>query len=196
MIKRCISLVFALTLLWPGGLQAGFKEGVQHYEKEEFDRSIAEFRALADLTHIRSMFNLGVFYDLGLGIDEDPYKAAYWYAQAAERGDPRAQYNLGLVHMQGKGVAQSYTEAEKWFLRAALQDHAQAQHNLGIMYYEGLGRVEHNYEKGMQWLHRAKINGFRKGRNDLNAFGLTVSQAEIYTESGWKGLVFPLTRND
>lgn len=186
-------LILTVLVLWPSVVRADFDAGVQHFKQGRYSQAIREFKNLAELGHIRSLFNVGLMYDQGWGVARDPYMASTWYRLAAMRGDPRAQYNLGLISMQGRGVELSYSKAEAWFLKAADQDYARAQHNLGIMYYEGLGKVERNYDKGMQWLHWAKMNGFKKGRNDLTPFGLTVTKAELYERPGWEGLIFPLT---
>src|SRR3546814_10227363 len=82
---------------------------------------------------------LCVFHERGLGVKQDPAKAAQWYRTAAESGDRAAQYNLGILYQFGRGVAQDYAEAVKWLTMAADQGHGEAQNDLGTLYYGGKG---------------------------------------------------------
>jgi hypothetical protein len=84
-------------------------------------------------------FNLGVMYDIGIGVPQDYKEAAKWYRKAAEHGHAVAQNNLGAMYEHGEGVPQDYKEAAKWYRKAAEQGHAVAQNNLGEMYEHGRG---------------------------------------------------------
>ncbi|MDF1792012.1 MAG: SEL1-like repeat protein, partial [Thalassobaculaceae bacterium] len=66
-----------------------------------------------------AQFNLGVMYEMGLGVPEDETRALLWYHSAAEQGHPLAQYNLGRLYALGKGIPQSDAESKRWFQRAA-----------------------------------------------------------------------------
>ena len=51
---------------------------------------------LAEAGYATAQANLGLMYDLGLGVDEDDAEAVKWYRKAAEAGIASAQINLGL----------------------------------------------------------------------------------------------------
>jgi TPR repeat protein len=44
---------------------------------------------------------LGLAYQFGQGVDNDPYEAIRWYRMAANSGDPLAQNNLGYLYETG-----------------------------------------------------------------------------------------------
>lgn len=64
---------------------------------------------------------------------------AYWYGQAARRGDTLAEKNLGNCYLEGIGVEKDYRKALEWYDRAARKGYANALHNLGMMYARGWG---------------------------------------------------------
>jgi tetratricopeptide (TPR) repeat protein len=78
-------------------------------------------RPLADQGDVQAQYNLGVFYDHGLGVPQNNSEAVKWYRKAADQGEDRAQNNLATMYANGQGVAQNYSEAVKWFRKAADQ---------------------------------------------------------------------------
>ena len=56
-----------------------------------------------------AQYNLGVMFDSGIGVRENPAEAARWYLRAAEQGDKEAQSNLGVLYDTGRGVPQDFT---------------------------------------------------------------------------------------
>ena len=74
--------------------------------------------------------SLGVFYDNGLGVTQDHFEAANWFAKAAEQGLANAQNNLGLCFEYGRGVESSRSTALAWYRKAAAQGHEGAKTNL------------------------------------------------------------------
>jgi TPR repeat protein len=52
----------------------------------------------------RAQVNLGIMYDYGKGLPEDPIRAAKWYQAAALQGSCSAQFNLAVMYDTGRGV--------------------------------------------------------------------------------------------
>jgi TPR repeat protein len=75
----------------------------------------------------RAENNIGVCYQLGIGLPKNEAKAAGWLERAATKGHPDAQYNLGMCFEQGRGVAQNMKEALKWYGAAAAMGHVKAK---------------------------------------------------------------------
>ena len=61
---------------------------------------------------------MGVFYQLGEGVEQSYEKAVYWWQKSAEQGNSMAQYNLGMCYANGDGVEQSNEKAAYWFRKA------------------------------------------------------------------------------
>ena len=97
---------------------------------------------------------LGVAYNLGIGVTQDYKEAVKRYRLAAEQGSANAQLSLGLMYAHGQGVAQDYKEAVKWYRLAAEQGNQNAQLNVGWIYRNGHG-VTQDYVRAYMWLNFA-----------------------------------------
>ncbi len=117
---------------------------------------------LAEKGVVGAQVNLGVMYDSGTGVSEDPAAAAKWYRAAAIQSDRGAQYNLGLMYEAGRGVPQDLKQAAAWQLKAAEQGFAEAQYTLGGMYAAGTGVVQ-NRDRAIDWLHKSARSYLEEG---------------------------------
>ncbi|MGD0465324.1 MAG: ankyrin repeat domain-containing protein [Gammaproteobacteria bacterium] len=84
-----------------------------------------------------AIYNVGVMYFYGRGVQENKQLALELVQKAAEFGVAEANWRLGQMYQLGEGVAQNNEKAYKHYLLAANQGHADAQFNLGKMYFEG-----------------------------------------------------------
>ena len=53
------------------------------------------------------MCSLGLAFELGEGLPEDPAKAVYWYTKAAGEGYAPAMTNLAVCLLNGTGADRS-----------------------------------------------------------------------------------------
>lgn len=66
--------------------------------KRNFTLAAYWFRRVADRGYPEAMFNYALCLDQGLGVEADPYKAAEYYAKAAEKGRiPQAVFNHAQI---------------------------------------------------------------------------------------------------
>jgi len=86
----------------------------------------------------------------GEGCEQNFSEAAFWYEEAAKRGNIDAFNNLGAMYKEGRGVLQDYKKAFILFKKA--------QFNLGALYDLGLG-CEENKEKAIEWCRKAAYQG-------------------------------------
>jgi hypothetical protein len=124
---------------------------------------------------------LGVMYENGIGVSEDPAEATRWYRKSAEQGDPRAQEYLGDNYRRGLGVPRDFAEAANWYRKASEQADAHAQGKLSMLYAEGLG-VEPDSVLAYMWMtlavqhfEGAERDVAMKRRDELSARMSTVS---------------------
>ena len=135
----------------PGSPEAQANEA---YQKGDFAQARAIWQHLADGGDGQSMNNLGVLYDLGLGVEPDEGRALHWFAQSAAAGHPSGMSNYGRMLEQGRGIEANPHEAARWFDLAARQGQPEAQYNLGLMYESGHG-VSRDYKAAAAWYSRA-----------------------------------------
>jgi TPR repeat protein len=130
--------------------------------------AFAVFQAGARHGAAIAMYDLGVFYQNGIGVSQDYAKARELLEKAAAKDDPAAMYNLGIFYENGSGVQQDYGKARGWFEKAAANDFTNAMYNLGLLYHDGLG-VQQDYGKSREWYEKAAAKDNAMAMTNLGA---------------------------
>jgi TPR repeat protein len=124
-------MIFALGL---PPAQAGFTEGANAYNAQNYALALKEITPLANAGHADSQHLLGLMYYMGRGVKRDYKLAMNWHRKAAQQGKADAQYVVGAMYYTGNAVPQDHKQAVSWFRKAAEQGHSEAQHALALMY--------------------------------------------------------------
>ena len=99
-----------------------YDEAVELYNDGRHTVATNRLYKLALRGHAWSMDAIGSLCERTVGDDKYWHRsAAFWFREAAKRGDADAQYNLGRLYYEGKGVRRDYRKAAKWFLASAEQ---------------------------------------------------------------------------
>jgi TPR repeat protein len=109
-----------------------------------------------------AQFSVAIFYEIGIGVQENTEKARDWYTKAAELGFVEAQYLLGEFYCN-KNDKKS---AVKWTRKAAKQGHAKAQYKLSYIYDYGRG-VRKDSKKAVKWCRKAAEQGYVSAQVEL-----------------------------
>src|SRR6516164_1369629 len=67
------------------------------YEAEQYEDAYRIMHALAKAEDDNAQFNLGFFYTVGRGVQQDDGKVINWNRCAAEQGDAEAQLTVGTI---------------------------------------------------------------------------------------------------
>lgn len=104
-----------------------------------------------------AQYRVGLMYQLGYGVEEDNYKAVYWYKKAAKNGNPDAQENLANMYFAGIGTAKDSDKAIYWHEQAANNGDKFALNSLGSIYYYGSndGKLKPSYESAIYWYKKS-----------------------------------------
>ncbi len=140
------------------GIILGVVSAVVVQSKWERDLEFAKLKSAAVAGDTSAQCLVGVHYENGDWVGQNPVEASRWYRQAAEQGYAPAQYRLaGLYHL-GLGLPQDQGEAYKWLSKAADQGESMAQHELGAMYHNGQGVARDDME-AYKWFSVAADRG-------------------------------------
>jgi TPR repeat protein len=104
-----------------------------------------------------AMYNLGLMYQTGRGVQRDYAQALSWYHKAAAAGMSiagPAMNRQGLTYLK----AQDDAQAVSWFRNAAAASYAPAMTNLGFMCENARG-VPRDYKHAMSWYRKAAAAG-------------------------------------
>lgn len=98
-----------------------------------FTQALPSILSLSQKGSAWAQTDLGTAYELGISLQQDFERAAFWYRKAAEQGYAGAQTNLGVLYANGEGVEYSRSQAVFWLKKAAKQGDLVAAENLKIM---------------------------------------------------------------
>ena len=82
--------------------------------------------AVSQQGDVDAMFDLGVMYEHGQGVEQSYERAVEYYAQAAHLGFAGAQKSLGALYGNGQGVQRDLKKAREWWTKAAAQGNEDA----------------------------------------------------------------------
>ena len=63
-----LSILVGLVFMLATPVLSGFQEGVDAYERGDYDTPLKELQPLAEQGHTEAQFNLGLMYYKGLGV--------------------------------------------------------------------------------------------------------------------------------
>ena len=116
-------------------------------------------------------WRLGVMYDLGQGVREDPEQAVRYFRSAAAEDDANANASLAVMYANGRGVARDYAQAMRYYRRAAQLGGSAGFLGVGLLYHYGLG-VARSPSEAAAWYLAAHAMRDSRARDLLATLGL------------------------
>lgn len=87
-----------------------------------YEEAVAKFEEAYELNYYPAAANLGLCYELGIGVDRDEYYADLYYEDGAEHGNADCRRAINRINNQGH-----YTEAQRATLLRNLTAYYQAR---------------------------------------------------------------------
>ncbi len=105
--------------------------------------------------YLSAAFNIGYFYDVGIGVALNTTKAITWYEKAIEQCDDYvACFNLGLLYEFGKNCEKDLKKAFDLYVVGANKNYAKSLYRVGLFYKEGYF-VDKDYKTAISYYCRA-----------------------------------------
>lgn len=92
-----LAAVLALVSAGPA-LADQMEDAAAAYGRGDYATAFRLLRVLAEQGDVGAQVQLGVMYQNGEGVRQNPSEATKWFRIAAEQGDPRAQLNIGITY--------------------------------------------------------------------------------------------------
>nr|XP_023481869.1 protein sel-1 homolog 2 isoform X3 [Equus caballus] len=126
------------------------------------------YKFLAERGDVQLQVSLGQLHLIGRkGLDQDYYKALYYFLKAAKAGSANAMAFIGKMYLEGNAAApQSNATAFKYFSMAANKGNAIGLHGLGLLYFYGKG-VPVNYAEALKYFQKAAEKGWPNAQFQL-----------------------------
>ena len=123
-----------------------------------YQEAIRAFEKEATEGDARALFEIGVCYRRGEGVEQSDAKAVEYYKSALSGGYLGAANNLGIMYAEGLGVEKDVDEAVRYYRIAAEAGRADSQTLLANCYFQGVG-VRQDYDEAFAWFQKAADQG-------------------------------------
>lgn len=108
--------------------------GVELMQKGNHHEAVSHFSKAVSLRNACAAYNMGICYEMGLGINQDFKMAAKYYRLASDQGHASAMYNLGVFYVHGwGGLAMDCDKAQKFFQKASSLGQQEAKNALEMV---------------------------------------------------------------
>lgn len=104
------------------------------------------FKAAAKQHDYNGIYNLGMCFSRGLGVEKDPNNAFTCFCSAAKRGHAEAINTIGGFFREGLLVKKDLKKANKWFKKSCDFNNRYGQLNYGLALLRGEGVAEDTAE--------------------------------------------------
>lgn len=139
-----------------------FELGRNAYREKNFEEAFEYFVKAEKNRQIESFYYLGLFYEMGFGVQHDYGKALEYYLKAEKVNDSNAMRKLGYFYQNAYGTELNLAKAASYFEKAAKQENQYAQMEIAKCYEEGSG-VPQSYAKAIKWYEKAAAHGNLEG---------------------------------
>jgi len=146
-------------------LANSFNPNTQAAERTEaFQHARLAFDDAQKRGYVAALYNLGVIYDLGLGVDIDLERANELFERAAHQGFPLAMYTMGQRRKSGdRGIQRDDGQAYEWFAKASDSGLLDATVEVGQALWNGNG-VKANPRRAIDYLQHAAEAGSNRAK--------------------------------
>ncbi|RHZ81916.1 hypothetical protein Glove_116g34 [Diversispora epigaea] len=134
--------------------------------KDEDEKKFQWYMKFAEEGDSGGQYNIGNFYENGIGTIRDEEKAFQWYLKSAKGGNSNGQYNLGNCYENGIGTIRDEEKAFQWYLKSVKGGNSKGQDNLANCYENGIGTIR-DEEQAFQWYLKSAKRGSSNGQCSL-----------------------------
>ena len=113
--------------------------------QKDMRRAVALMEEAAELGSIESLFNLGVVYQFGEGVEQDKAKSDEFFEKAAMRGSVHARHNLGTFEIH-KG---NHKRAVRHFMISAKMGYDESLESVKKYFMLGIATKE-QYDQALK----------------------------------------------
>ena len=118
------------------------EEGRTFFRHNMYDKAFSKFNEASALGYPDAIYNAGVCYINGYGVEPDSIEAFTHFLRAANCGHSRALHNLAGCYLKGIGTTANDTLALNTYKRAAATGFSRSQLALADCYISGTGTAK------------------------------------------------------
>lgn len=142
----------------------------RNYTVDGTHKAFNLFEAAAKKGHPEGIYQLGLCYELGKGVERNMKSALLWYSKGDLKKHAPSSYRLGLIYTKNK----EDQKAAIYFKNGADQEHPNSEWMYGLCCFHGRGIAE-DKATGILYIKNAATHGFVKAAYKLGLLYLTGS---------------------
>ncbi|GES93498.1 kinase-like domain-containing protein [Rhizophagus clarus] len=128
-----------------------YKLGYFYEIQKNLEKSFYWYQKSATNENKFAQYNLGLYYQNGLGTEKNEIEAFKWFEKSAKQDNSDAQNYLGFLYKNGsEKIQKDLKESFNWYQKSAKNGNKIAQYNLGNFYRFGWG-IEKNEIEARNW---------------------------------------------
>jgi hypothetical protein len=157
------------------------RDGFQLLRQTLAKKSIEDIKKAAEGGDAEAQYLLGLAYNSGEGVTEDPERTAYWLRRSATRGFSRAQFAFGQrLYWGWGGLKPDKKEGFEWWLVAAENGNASAMLAIGETYLYGREGVPgEDLAQAEKYYNQALLLGNLEAETNLGfLYGMKATKAQ------------------
>ena len=128
------------------------------------EKSFGYFKRAASMKDVNGLYNLGMCYMRGYGVERNENMAFDCFRTSAEMGHPEAINNIGGFFRDGIVVGKNPAMATKWFKKSADLGNAYGELNYALALQRGEG-IEKDEKKAVEMFSSAASRGNPEAMN-------------------------------
>ena len=113
-MAKLFYLVLISIMSIPVSATADNDIGYKYYQKGNYGKALEIWTIQAEEGSKEALYNIGLLYFFGNGVEKDLPLAFEYCQNAAFMGSPRAQNNLAFMYIEGMGVEKSFIASYAW----------------------------------------------------------------------------------
>lgn len=146
----------------------GHREAMTQLASLDFqDKNLAEavqwYTRASNLNDPQAKYQLGLFYETGVGTSLDPAKAFTYYQESSGLGDEKAKFAMARMLQYGIGIEPNLEKAIELYQELANNYNVNAQYQLAMLYVKN----KENLARGKELLQKAGENGHQEAQKTL-----------------------------
>ena len=121
-----------------------FDQAYSALEEQKYEIAFSLFTEAAQADFSLAQYFLAWCYEQGMGVEETPEQAVFWWKKAAESGYVLAQISLGSAYEDGYGFKSDYSEAHYWYSKAVALGNEEESYSASLSLAKLLPKMTEN----------------------------------------------------
>ena len=93
-------------------------KGIEMIEQSKYAEAFCLLLPIAKSGNSEAQAKIGMFYQLGLGVERNLTEAIYWLEKAAKQGNGEAAHNLGTLFLTCESDRADAKKSKEWYQKA------------------------------------------------------------------------------